>query len=149
MPLYYLLREKMKFWQHYPKLFEVFQLGANSGSVLGAKNRKPFLDFLSWCAAVMGGGYSVVIPRKQTCSLRLKPSLCRWGFYCPALSFSANCISHWQRLTGSFRFPCSTRIHLLPSMTTLSSWLISSLPHCQVKNTSFLLFHTWNLVDVL
>ena len=74
------------------------------------KNRKPFLDFLSWYAAVTGGGYSVVIPRKQTCSPRLKRSLCKWACRCPALSFSVDCISHLPRLTGSFRFPGSTRL---------------------------------------
>jgi hypothetical protein len=42
LPLYNLLREKMKFWQHYLKLFEVFQPGANSGSVLGAKKQETF-----------------------------------------------------------------------------------------------------------
>ena len=29
---------------------------------------------------------------------------------------------------------------LTPSMTEISSWLISSMPHCQVKNSFFLLF---------
>ena len=74
------------------------------------KNRKPFLDFLSWYAAIMGGGYLVFIPRKQTCSPRLKRSLCKWACRCPALSFSVDCISHLPRLTGSFRFPGSTRL---------------------------------------
>ena len=51
--------------------------------------------FLISCllTAKKGGGYSVVIPRKQTCSLCLKRSLCRWGFCCPALSFSVGCKS--------------------------------------------------------
>ena len=79
------------------------------------KNRKPFLDFLSWYAVLCGGvysvlGYSVIIPRKQTCSPRLKRSLCKWACRCPALSFSVDCISHLPRLTGSFRFPGSTRL---------------------------------------
>ena len=47
------------------------------------------------------------------------------------------------------RAPLTCKIHLPPSMTAISSWLISSLPHCQVKNSFFLLFHTRNLVDVL
>ena len=59
---------------------------------------------------LMGGGYSVIIPRKQTCSPRLKRSLCKWACRCPALSFSVDCISHLPRLTGSFRFPGSTRL---------------------------------------
>ena len=74
------------------------------------KNRKPFLDFLSWYVAVVGGGCSVVIPRKQTFSPRLKRSLCKRACRCPTLSFSVDCISHLPRLTGSFRFPGSTRL---------------------------------------
>ena len=27
--------------------------------IMGAKNRKPFLDFLSWCAVLCSGGYFV------------------------------------------------------------------------------------------
>lgn len=38
--------------------------------------------------------YPVVIPRKQTCNLSLKWSLCKRDSCCPALSFSADCISH-------------------------------------------------------
>ena len=74
------------------------------------KNRKPlFLISCLWLP-LMGGGYSVIIPRKQTCSPRLKRSLCKWACRCPALSFSVDCISHLPRLTGSFRFPGSTRL---------------------------------------
>lgn len=80
------------------------------------KNRKPFLDFLSWYVAVVGGGCSVVIPRKQTCSLCLKRSLCRWACGCPALSFSAGCKSRWQHLNGKYRFPCSKRLQISVSL---------------------------------
>ena len=94
----------------FQKYLNYFIAVQNPAWFLAQKNRKPFLDFLSWCAAVMGGGYSVIIPRKQTCSPRLKRSLCKWACRCPALSFSVDCISHLPRLTGSFRFPCSTRL---------------------------------------
>lgn len=63
-----------------------------------------------FCVAVCGGGYLIFIPRKQIYIRFLKRFLCRWDFGCPALSFSASCISHLQCLTGSFRFPCSTRL---------------------------------------
>ena len=77
---------------------------------MGVKKQETFfLDFLFRIFA-NSGGYPVVIPRKKTCSLCLKLSLCRWGGGCPALSFSVDCISHLPRLTGSFRFPCSTRL---------------------------------------
>ncbi len=55
------------------------------------------------------------ILRKQTCSLGLKRCLCRCFFW-PALSFYSDCIACWQRLTGSFRFPCSTRIQRFASL---------------------------------
>lgn len=57
------------------------------------KQETLFPDFLFRIFA-NSGGYPVVIPRKQTCSLCLKRSLCRWGGGCPALSFSVDCISH-------------------------------------------------------
>ena len=39
---YYLLREKKKFWQCFPKVFELFYCGAKSGLVLGAKKQETF-----------------------------------------------------------------------------------------------------------
>lgn len=79
-------------------------------------NSTTFSDFLSWYAAVTGGGYSVVIPRKQTCSPYLKRFLCKWACGCPTLFFSAGCKSHLQRLTGSFHFPCSKRLQIFVSV---------------------------------
>ncbi len=77
---------------------------------LGFGRKKTGNLFLVSCLwlPLMGGGYSVIIPRKRTCSPRLKRSLCKWACRCPALSFSADCISRLPRLTGSSRFPCST-----------------------------------------
>ena len=79
---------------------------------LGFGRKKTGNLFLISCLwlPLMGGGYSVIIPRKQTCSPRLKRSLCKWACRCPTLSFSVDCISHLPRLTGSFRFPGSTRL---------------------------------------
>ena len=39
---YYLLREKRKFWQCFPKVFELIYCGAKSGLVLGAKKQETF-----------------------------------------------------------------------------------------------------------
>ena len=39
---YYLLWENLKFWQCSLELFEVFQPGAKSGPVLGAKKQETF-----------------------------------------------------------------------------------------------------------
>ena len=39
---YYLLREKRKFRQCFPKVFELFYCGAKSGLVLGAKKQETF-----------------------------------------------------------------------------------------------------------
>ena len=38
------------------------------------------------------------------------------------------------------RVPLTCKIHLPPSMTAISSWLISSMQHCQVVN-SFQIFN--------
>lgn len=63
-------------------------------SKIGVKKQETlFPDFLFRIFA-NSGGYPVVIPRKQTCSLSLKWSLCKWDSCCPALSFSVDCISH-------------------------------------------------------
>ena len=96
---------------------------------LGFGRKKTGNLFLISCLwlPLMGGGYSVIIPRKQTCSPRLKRSLCKWACRCPALSFSVDCISHLTRLTGSFRFPCSTRIQrFAPLWIPAPDWRQSS-----------------------
>lgn len=111
LPLYSLLRREMQIWQSFGKLFDkTFRQSWKISAVFGAKKQETFFDFLSWYAAVTGGGYLVIIPRKQTCSPYLKRSLCKWVCDCPALFFSADCRSHLLRLTGSFRIPCSTRL---------------------------------------
>lgn len=105
-----LLRSAWKIWQSPPEFPVIsFRVFLSAFDKNGRKKQETFFDFL-FCAAVCGGGYLVVIPRKQTCSPCLKRSLCRWAFCCPALSFSAGCRSRWLRLTGSSRFPCSTRL---------------------------------------
>lgn len=115
--LYSLLRREMQIWQSFEKLFDkTFRQSWKISAVFGAKKQETFSDFLSWYAAVTGGGYSVVIPRKQTCSPYLKRFLCKWACGCPALFFSAGCKSHLQRLTGSFHFPCSKRLQIFVSV---------------------------------
>ncbi len=94
---------------------KTFRQSWKISAVFGAKKQETFSDFLSWYAAVTGGGYSVVIPRKQTCSPYLKRFLCKWACGCPALFFSVGCKSHLQRLTGSFHFPCSKRLQIFVS----------------------------------
>ena len=117
LPLYSLLRREMQIWQSFEKLFDkTFRQSWKISAVFGAKKQETFSDFLSWYAAVTGGGYSVVIPRKQTCSPYLKRFLCKWACGCPALFFSAGCKSHLQRLTGSFHFPCSKRLQIFVSV---------------------------------
>ena len=117
MGLYSLLRREMQIWQSFEKLFDkTFRQSWKISAVFGAKKQETFSDFLSWYAAVTGGGYSVVIPRKQTCSPYLKRFLCKWACGCPTLFFSAGCKSHLQRLTGSFHFPCSKRLQIFVSV---------------------------------
>ena len=117
LPLYSLLRREMQIWQSFEKLFDkTFRQSWKISAVFGAKKQETFSDFLSWYAAVTGGGYSVVIPRKQTCSPYLKRFLCKWACGCPTLFFSAGCKSHLQRLTGSFHFPCSKRLQIFVSV---------------------------------
>ena len=108
-----LLRTGRKIWKSSPE--NLFVFSEQDLTKTGVKNRKPFL-ISCFLIAKNGGGYSVVIPRKQTCSLFLKRFLCRWGFCCPALSFSADCRSHLPHLTGSFRSPCSTRLQRFVSL---------------------------------
>lgn len=68
---------------------------------MGVKKQETlFPDFLFRIFA-NSGGYTVVVPRKQICSLSPERSLCKWDSCCPALSFSVGCISRWQRFTGS------------------------------------------------
>lgn len=44
------------------------------------------------------------------------------------------------------RTPRSWRIHFPPSITASSSWLISSLPHCQVNTSLFWIFVYYNMI---
>ncbi len=94
------------FW----KTFWNFLVRRKISPAFGRKKTGNLFLISCFCVAVNSGGYSVVIPQKQTCSPCLKRFLCRWGFGCPALSFSASCKSHLSRLTGSYRFPCSIRL---------------------------------------
>ncbi len=94
LPLYSLLRREMQIWKVLKNfLIKLFDKAGKSARFLVQKNRKPFVDFLSWYAAVMGGGYSVVIPRKQTCSPYLKPSLCN-GLAAVRLYFFPQVVNH-------------------------------------------------------
>ena len=82
-----LVSGEMLFTKLFAQLLRPVYGQAVVGCVTGVKTDETFFDFLSWYAAVMDGGYLVIIPRKQTCSPYLKRSLCRWVCDCPALFF--------------------------------------------------------------